>query len=317
MRFGWIGLLLVAALPAAVWAEDLDERIPVEPGGLLEIDMDYGEGLRPDPGFLEIASHAAREVRIVADASGWGTAGVRFQVVNDGRTVRLLGRVGGAFTWLFGGPQVQLRVWIPRDFSLDVRTTAGPIRIEDVGGTVRVSTEDAPIEIVGVEGTVKVRTAEGDVRISEVRGAVDVKSAFGGINLAWITGAVEARTGGGEIEATHIDGPLTLRSARGKIQVEEVDGTVEAKTERGSVFVRFAGRPAGVLETRRGTVLVILPRDARVSLDAVARDGVVEIDDAIHVSGTHRVDRVAGRINGGGPALQLFSARGDVRVRRY
>ena len=77
MRFGWIGLLLVATLPAAVWAEDLDERIPVELGGLLEIDMDYGEGLRPDPGFLEIASHAAREVRIVADASGWGTAGVR------------------------------------------------------------------------------------------------------------------------------------------------------------------------------------------------------------------------------------------------
>ena len=84
-----IGLWLLAALLAGrVLADDMDERIPVEPGGRLEVDLDLGQGLRPDPGSLEVVSHDADQVWILADASGWGASGVRFRMDRGEQAVR-------------------------------------------------------------------------------------------------------------------------------------------------------------------------------------------------------------------------------------
>ena len=102
--------LLVVVLLGCAPARDMDERIAVEPGGRLEVDLDFGDGLRPDPGSLEVASHDAAEVRILAGATGWGASGVRFRAAETDRSVRLSGRVEGAFAWMFGGPNVQVRV---------------------------------------------------------------------------------------------------------------------------------------------------------------------------------------------------------------
>ena len=45
--------LLCAALAVGCGApESMEERIPVDPGGRLEVDLDLGDGLRPDPGRL-------------------------------------------------------------------------------------------------------------------------------------------------------------------------------------------------------------------------------------------------------------------------
>ena len=44
------------------------------------MNLDFGEGLRPDPGSLEVLSHAASEVRVIARASGWGASEVRYQL---------------------------------------------------------------------------------------------------------------------------------------------------------------------------------------------------------------------------------------------
>ena len=134
--------VLTAAFAAALLAcgagpNDLEERIPVQPGGTLEVDLYMGEGLRPDKGSLAVTSHDANEVRIAADASGWGASGVNFRLEHDASTVRLYGRVTGALSWLFGGPQLAVRIWVPREFALDLRTSAGPVRIDDVSGRIR------------------------------------------------------------------------------------------------------------------------------------------------------------------------------------
>ena len=152
------GLLMVAVLSACATSEEVNERIQVEPGGRLEVDLDLGDGLRPDPGSLEVLAHDANEVRIHAHASGWGASGVRFRVDETERGVRVFGRVEGAFAWMFGGPNIQVSIRVPREFALDLRCTAGPITVEEVNGPVRARTADASIEVIGAEGTVKLRT---------------------------------------------------------------------------------------------------------------------------------------------------------------
>jgi hypothetical protein len=312
---------ILAALATALLAcqgdpDALEERLPVRPGGLLEVDLYMGEGLRPDQGSLEVASHDANEVRIAADASGWGAGGVAFRVARDGEAVRLYGRVTGTLSWLFGGPQMTVRIWVPREFSLDLRCSAGPIRIDDVSGRIRARAADAPIEVSGAAGSLKLRTNHGDVRVSEVEGDVDVRASSGALELSWITGNVEARTGRGEIEATHVTGSLTLASGRGGIEIRELDGAAVARTERGSVIASYVGAPAGDLETSRGSVRVVVPNGAGAELEAISRHGSVELASGLELDGDRDTERVAGKLGRGGARLRLYTARGSIHLIR-
>lgn len=312
MRIG-VAALLVCTCLGCTDARDVDERVDAAPGGLLEVDLDRGDGLRLDPGALVIQSHAANEVRVVSEASEWGASGVRFRIDRQGDTVRVIGRVGGAASWMFGGPRIEVRIWVPREYAVDVRSTAGDVRLEDTTGALRVRTL-GEVEIARSEGDVRVRS-EGDVRISEVVGDVDVRLEAGGIEAHWIEGDVELRTGGGEIEASHVLGRLVARSARGSLDVRDLDGPIEAVTERGGVYASFVGDPQGRIETSRGSLEVLLREDAGAQLDAISRRGSVELGDGLRVPGEQTEDRVTGPLNGGGSPLRLFTARGTVNLR--
>jgi hypothetical protein len=311
LQIAGVALVLAGAL-ACAGGDDLDRRIPVEPGGLLEVDVDRGEGLRPDPGWLEVRSHDAHEVRIVTEAREWGASGVAFTVDSDGHTVRVLGRVGGSASWLFGGPRVEVTVWVPREFDLDLRCNAGPVRIEDTRGRVRVRTE-GEVDVSRVEGDLRIR-AGSDVRVAELSGALDVRSDGGDVTVRWVRGGAELRTGGGEIEASNVSGGLLARSASGRLELRDVEGPIEAVTESGSVFATFGADPAGRLETGRGDVKVWLPSTAGVALEAVSRRGEVDVGPELDLAQEPQDGRLEGALAGGGPPLRLFTARGRVEV---
>lgn len=315
MRSGLLAMLVGAWLaPAAAVA--FEEAVPVEPGGSLAVDVDLGEGLRPDPGFLELATHDADEIRVLGDADGWASWAVRFTLDAGGPTVRLDVRVEGATSWMFGGPRVRVRVWVPRDFSVDIRSQSGPVRIQDVGGRVRARARDAGVEIRGVSGPVKLRVVNGPVEIEEVNGDLQVTSSDGSIQIAWVSGDVEARTTEGEIEMSHIDGEVTAKTLSGSIELAHVRGPIVARTERGSLRASFSGPPAGSLETERGSVDVVIPTDSATDLDAHATRGNVVLDGAIALNGEEADNQVVGKINGGGELLLLRTSRGRIHLGR-
>ena len=307
-------------------AETIDQRIPFVRDGTVEVDLDYGEGLRPDPGALRVTAHDLDEVHVFGESSGWGSWDVAFRVDQHESSVRVVASVNGATSWLFGGPQVQLRVRVPRETALDLRCSDGPVRIEDVHGSVRARTGDGRIEVLGVEGAVRLRTADGDIHASDVVGDVYAKASLGDLELRWIEGDVEARTGSGRIEAAHISGHLEVRTDRGEIDLDAIAASVEAKTERGGVSARFADVAEVSLETRRGSMEVLLPPVAGAHLDAVARGGDIELGDGLRLvadvaaasdgDGGDGAKRVQGEIDGGGPPLRLYTSRGRIRVGR-
>jgi DUF4097 and DUF4098 domain-containing protein YvlB len=206
-----------------------------------------------------------------------------------------------------------VRIWVPREYSVDVRSTAGAVRLEDTTGAVRVRTA-GEVEIARAEGPVRVR-ADGDVHLAEVVGDVDVRLDEGDIDARHIRGDVELRTGRGEIEVSHVQGMLVARTSRGSLDIRDLAGPVEAVTERGGVYASFVDDPEGRLETSRGSVEVLLPERARAQLEAISRQGNVELYDGFHVPGAQAPDRIAGPLNGGGSPLRLFTARGSVHVR--
>lgn len=312
-----IASLPIAALLAVACGGglgDFEERIEATPNGTLEVDLDLGDGLRPDPGSLQVRSHDDPDVRVVAEVSGWGQTGVRLRVERSGATVRVLGRVDGTTTWLFGGPRIEVRIWVPRTFSLDVRTSDGPIRIEDVEGGVRARGHGG-IDVSGVVGALKLRTSSGDLRVVESDGRIDARTGDGAIDLRAVRGDVEVRTSRGEIEIRRVSGRVDARTDRGGIDLTDVTGPVQVKTERGSVYASFVGDPSGSLESRRGPVEVALPALAHTEVDARCTEGTVDVAESLGGVGERGERHATLRLNGGGGALRLFAARGPVLVR--
>jgi hypothetical protein len=306
--------LALAALLAAPARADFTEAMAVLPGGTLEIDVDLGAGLRPDPGELLVSSHDRDEVRVEAEASGWGAWSIRFDLSGDEQRTRFVASVGGSFSWMFGGPRLRVRVFVPREYSLDVRCSTGPIRIEEVNGEIRARTSDAAIELVSGEGSARLRTTDAAIRVTELLGDAEIRTSEGPVEVSWVSGDVDVRTGGGGIELKHVDGRVSATTDGGPITLEDVAGPVEARTERGSVYASFRGAPAGFLETRRGSVEVFLPGETGAELEARSLRGEVDLAPGLTWEGERGEQHVLGRINGGGAALRLYTARGLVRV---
>ncbi len=313
---GWTVAMvaLLAQLPVQARADDLDQRVHATPGGHLQVDLDLGEEIKPEHASLQVISHNADQVWVRAETRGWGASDVKFRLDQDERVVRVYGSVSGLFTMLFGGPSVHVRIWVPREFSVDLRSTTGPIRVEELSGDVRARTLNGSIEVTGVDGSLILRSARGSVRVSELRGDVAIRTAEGGIELGWVTGSVRAFTGSGDVRARHIEGRLDARTDAGEIVMEHVRGRVEAKTESGAVYASFIGGPEGEIETRRGSVEVTFPRGSGVDLDARSGDGEVQLDSALEIDGDSATGQAIGRVNGGGSSLRIYTARGNVRL---
>ena len=120
------------------------------------------------------------------------------------------------------------------------------------------------------------------------------------------------QSGGGDILARHIEGSLELRTDAGEIGLRDVRGPTRARTEKGSVYASFAAQPEGRLETRRGSVEVVFPGHAGVELDARSAHGTVEVPDLPRSAAPR--NHFVGSLNGGGAALELYTARGNIRV---
>jgi len=317
VRFGWavIAALLSFGCSSGEPADSaLDQRIPAAPGGLFQADVDLGVEAREDRVSLEIRAHDADEVWVDADVSGPGASSVAFRLEHDPDRVRLYARSRGILAWLFGGPSVQLRVFVPRQFALDVRSASGPIHIEEVDGEIRARTRDARLEVRAVDGPLRLRSGTGAVSVTEVAGDVEVRAQDAPIELAWIHGRVDARTGSGDIEARHLDGPVELRADQGELQLRDVRGPVHAKTESGAIYASFVAEPAGELETPRGSVEVSLPAKARARVEAQAGRGEVQLGNGIAADGAREPGKAVGLVNGGGETLRVYTAHGSLRV---
>lgn len=316
MRGVRIGLALLGLLAAAppLRAEEIDERVPIAAGSRLVVDFDLGIGLRPDRGRIEVATHAADEVRVIASSSGWASGSVRVSLEPDPAGVRVEGRVDGALSWLFGGPHVELHVFVPESTSVDLRTTVGPVRVTGVRGSLRVRVDDGDLEVRDAQGDAKLRTLRGDVEVVGLVGDLEVKTSEGAIEIADVRGDVRARTIAGSIDAQRVEGSLSARAAEGDVELAEVRGRVEARTGLGGVRTGFAGAPQGALETADGDLEVSFPTRAAADLDA--RGSALEIGAGVEFAGDKGPAHAVGTLAGGGAPLWLRAERGRIRLSR-
>ena len=126
---------------------------------------------------------------------------------------------------------------------------------------------------------------------------------------------VSTVNGGVEIEG--VGGKISAEATNGGIKAREIAGSIEASTTNGGVEVDLAQVPeAGVkLECTNGGIQLRLPANAKASISARITNGGIDTGGlAFEGSGEQSRRRVDGRLNGGGPRIELEGTNGGIRI---
>jgi DUF4097 and DUF4098 domain-containing protein YvlB len=211
---------------------------------------------------------------------------------------------------------------------LDVQTAGGSIRVTEAGADVTAETAGGSIEVDSVGGALDARTSGGDVVVRRVTGAVTAETAGGDIRLRDLDSEVSAETSGGDIEGEGLRGAVDARTSAGDVELRAVAAPVTAETSVGDIAVELTASslsadPILRLTTSHGDIEVTLPADLQATIRAEVEGygggmGGDEIRSDVPLTregGDGEPLRATGPMNGGGPAVELETSGGSIRVR--
>ena len=232
-----------------------------------------------------------------------------------------------------------------------LETEGGHIKVMDVLGDLTAFTAGGHINAGNISGDASLRSGGGHIRARQIGGRADLETVGGNITVGQtasfvsvhtgggqidfgeVRGSVRAQTGGGGIHVMYVSGPMEVESNGGSICVTSASGAVQAATSGGSITAWInPNAPAGKgplrleapsqLASGTGDIVVYLPRDLAVNIDALVSNGTehhIEADSALHLimqgptSGVGPVHAMA-VLNGGGAALKLRTTGGKIRL---
>jgi TonB family protein len=177
---------------------------------------------------------------------------------------------------------VQFEIAVPRNYSVEVKTEAGDIETEDIGGIATLTTQGGNIRAgrIGIAGmrkgaseslVARLETEGGHIQVQDVTGDLKAFTAGGHINAGNITGDAALRSGGGHIRAGQIGGRadlqtdggnitvgqagnlVSVRTGGGQIDFGEVRGSVRAQTGGGGIRIMYVSGPMEV-ESSAGSI---------------------------------------------------------------
>lgn len=274
--------------------DEIERTFNVADGGWLMIDADQGN--------IHIESGSSGTVRVTVRRTPRGDASpedfeVSFEQVGDKISVR-----GDRLVQNQGrnGLNVDFIVTVPRRFNVDLRTSGGNIRVDDL------------------DGRAKMNTAGGNLSIGRVSGEVDGRTSGGNISVDGSNANVVVNTSGGNIRIGQVGGVVRATTSGGNISLDEVSGEINAQTSGGNISARMSRQPqaASQLKTSGGGITLYLADGIGVELAAKTSAGRVHSDIDVTTRGELKKDRLIGTINGGGPTLELDTSAGDIHIRR-
>jgi DUF4097 and DUF4098 domain-containing protein YvlB len=165
---------------------------------------------------------------------------------------------------------------------------------------------------------------EYDVMIPAKLGGT-IGSALGNIDLTGTAGKFAVNTSLGNLHFTNTPGPIVASSDQGNIDAADCQNTFEASVQKGNIdFKAFTG-PSITAETAMGNVTADLAGQIKSNSSISTAMGNLKVTipstAALNLSIASRMGNVnsdfnSGPMNGGGPALDIATAMGNINVRK-
>lgn len=121
----------------------------------------------------------------------------------------------------------------------------------------------------------------------------------------------------GGIDLTGLKGRIDAETTNGGVHAREVTGTIQASTTNGGLDIDIARMPEGGvrLECTNGGIKLRLPRDAKATISARISNGGINAGDLpLEMSGENNRRRLEGRLNGGGPRVDIEGTNGGITI---
>lgn len=144
---------------------------------------------------------------------------------------------------------------VERTGALRLRTSAGSLSADEVGGNADINTSSGKVRIGDVDGSLTVKNSNGEIEVGSATGDVELRTANGGITLGRAGASVDAKTSNGSIQVGEVArGQVTLGTAMGDLKIGIATGTaawLEVNTGFGQVYNQLdnATRPEESDET--------------------------------------------------------------------
>lgn len=210
---------------------------------------------------------------------------------------------------------------------LEVKNTNGFIRVEVGGSEVEVRAErvaHAATPEAAKEILQKIEVAE-DVTADRVR--LETRRPAGGFGRGNVevrytiripsSTQVELETTNGEVRVSGVTRGARISTTNGAIDGRGLGGEVRATTTNGGVDLELASMTQRVhVSTTNGGVSVRIPSDSKADLQASCTNGGIDVSGLeLDVEGERTRRRLAGRLNGGGPRLEVSTTNGAIEIK--
>ena len=224
-----------------------------------------------------------------------------------------------------------------KSYQLDPK---GRVEISNVNGKIEV--EPSTGNAVEIEATKKARGASSEAAkaaldrvtitedVSGGRIRVETKVArvsgfslgTGGVQVLYrvkvpARADVKFSTVNGGVELTALEGRIVAETTNGGVTTRDVSGQLDASTTNGGLDIDLLRMPEGgvKLECTNGGIKVRLPKDAKVNVAASIVNGGINTENLpIDATGENTRRRLEGRMNGGGPRLDIDGVNGGIRL---
>lgn len=229
---------------------------------------------------------------------------------------------------------ISFTFYTPRAVATDLRTSGGSIHLSELSGKQRFRTSGGSLHLTDVEGDINGQTSGGSIHLDRCRskdrmdlqtsgGSIEARASSGdmrlhtsggSIRLTDLRGDIDAQTSGGSVQGSDLTGEIKAGTSGGSVRLSNVSGSVDASTSAGSVEVSIVKLGEYVrLNTSVGSVRVTMPFDKGMDLNLSGSR--VNIPSSLSkFDGDIEKNRVRGRLNGGGVAVNISAGMGNVYV---
>jgi len=148
--------------------------------------------------------------------------------------------------------------------------------------------------------------------------ALDLHSGDGHILVNGVAGQARLDTGDGHIAVQNFTGNLRGHTGDGHMSIDGSFSDLELRSGDGHIdlVVHPGSKMAGswLVHTSDGRVDARLPQDLAAELYAHTGDGHIQLDFPVTISGSIERTRIRGKLNGGGPLLEISTGDGSIRI---
>lgn len=322
MKLSPILLLATALIVRAESEEKVVKQFPVQPGGTVVVDVDFGS--------IDVNTHDDNEVVVdVVRRVSRGSQAEEEQfladrpvtITPDGNTVTIVSQANFPGKSSTGGRQrteAKYTITVPAKFNARLKTAGGTVAVSGLSGDVKANSQGGSLQFSGLHGILDGSTTGGSIRVSNCEGDQQVKTSGGGIDLSGGKGSFDGKTSGGGITVKNFQGAVQVKTSGGGLIVDNVAGKIEGKTSGGGINASFASPPSDEINlmTSAGGVTLRVAENSAFDLDASTTAGSVDSELSVDAAGKPSRSHLKGPVNGGGKPVILRSSAGSIHVKK-